>query len=166
MEKRPIRIEGAIGYVPLADGTEATIDAEDAELVGQYNWCLSGEYVVTELWLGNGKRRTLGLHRLVMGEPEGRLVDHRKGVKRDNRKEFLRVATGSQNQYNAKMRDDNKSGHKGVSWHKARKKWQANIQHEGKWIYLGLFTDIEEATKAYKEAALKYHKEFANLGTP
>jgi hypothetical protein len=163
MKKRPIRIEGEIGYVPLAGGTEAIIDAEDAELVGQYNWYLSHGYVVTNLPLGNGKYRTLQLHRLVMGEPEGEMIDHREGNPLDNRRALLRPATNAENQYNQRMRDDNTSGRKGVTWHKAREKWQAQIRHEGKRLHLGYFTDLEEAAKAYREAALKYHKEFARL---
>lgn len=167
MKKRPIRIEGEIGYVLLADGTEATIDAEDAELVGQYNWCLNSDgYVVTNLPLGNGKSRTLRLHRLVVGDPEGKSVDHRNNDPRMNQKSLLRPATHAENMKNSKMRDDNTSGHKGASWHRAKEKWQAQIQHEGKKIHLGYFTDIEEATKAYREAALKYHGEFANFGAP
>jgi hypothetical protein len=161
MEKRPIRIEGEIGYVLLADGTEATIDAEDAELVGQYNWRLSNGYVVTELPKVNGKRRLLRLHRLVMGDPEGKLVDHREGAKIDNRKDLLRPATNAENNKNAKMRDDNTSGHKGVYWHKAKKKWHAQISHEGKRLYLGRFAALEEAHAAYCEAANRMHGEFA-----
>jgi hypothetical protein len=161
MEKRPIRIEGEIGYVLLADGTEATIDAEDAELVGQYNWCLSGGYVVTYRPLG-----LLRLHRLVMGDPEGKFIDHRNGNKLDNRKAFLRPATNAENQYNQGIPSRNTSGHKGVHWHKRDQKWSAQIRHEGKQIHLGYFTDLEDAAQAYREAAVKYHKEFANSGTP
>jgi hypothetical protein len=161
MEKRKIRIEGEIAYVLLADGTEATIDAEDAELVGQYNWWLSDGYVVTKMPLGNGKYRLLGLHRLVMGDPEGKMVDHREGDPRNNRKALLRPATHEENNKNAKMTCTNTSGIKGVSWYKPTKKWRASISHDGKRIHLGYFTDLEEAAKAYKEAAVKYHGEFA-----
>jgi hypothetical protein len=164
MKKRKIRIEGDIGYVPLADGTEAIIDAEDAELVGQYNWSLSHGYVVTNLPLGNGKRRTLLLHRLVMGDPEGEMIDHIDGDTRDNRKALLRPATNAQNQYNQGIPSHNTSGHKGVCWHKRDQKWQARIRHEGKSISLGYFTDVEEAAQAYREAAIRLHKEFANFG--
>jgi hypothetical protein len=165
MKKRKIRIEGEIGYVPLPDGTEALIDAEDAELVGQYNWSLNGRgYVMTGLPLGNGKRGTLLLHRLVMGEPEGKSVDHQEHNKLDNRKAFLRPATNAQNQYNQGIPSHNTSGHKGVCWHKRDQKWQARIRHEGKSISLGYFTDVEEAAQAYREAAIRLHKEFANFG--
>mgnify|MGYP000567710127 CR=1 FL=1 len=164
MEKRPIRIEGKIAYVPVVDGTEATIDAEDAELVGKHNWCSNGRYVMTALPLGNGKQRTLLLHRLVMGEPEGKMVDHRNGNPLDNRKAALRLATNAENQYNRGAPANNTSSQKGVYWYKRDQKWLARIQHEGKSIHLGYFTVLEEAAKAYREAAVKYHKEFANFG--
>jgi AP2 domain len=164
MKKRPIRIEGEIGYVPLADSTEATIDAEDAELVGKHNWCFNGRYVVTALPRVNGKQRRLGLHRLVMGDPEGKLVDHRNNDPRMNQKAFLRPATKAENGNNRGASSNNTSGHKGVTWYKRYQKWHAKIQHEGKKIHLGYFTVLEEAAQAYREAAAKYHGEFANFG--
>jgi hypothetical protein len=163
MKKRPIRIEGDAAYVTLACGAEAIIDSEDAKLVGKHNWQLAKGYAVTSLLTGKGKHRQLSLHRLVMGNPEGKLVDHREGNKLDNRKELLRLATYSENGYNRGANSNNTSGHKGVSWYKRDQKWQASITHEGKFIRLGLFTDIEEAAKAYREAAQKYHGKFARL---
>lgn len=165
MNKRPIRVEGDVGYVLLACGAEAIIDAEDAAEVGKHNWYLGTRgYVRTWLPLGSGKQRVLYLHRLVMGDPEGKLVDHQKGVKADNRKVALRVATHAENMKNVKTPCTNTSGIKGVHWSEARKKWRARIVHEGKSIHLGYFTNVEEAAKAYREAALKYHGEFANFG--
>ena len=45
-----------------------------------------------------------------------------------------------------------KSGIPGVSWHKAAKKWQAQIKHNGKITYLGIYDDIDDAIKARKAA--------------
>jgi hypothetical protein len=99
-----------------------------------------------------------------MGEPEGKMIDHIDGDTRDNRRALLRPATNAQNQYNQGIPSHNTSGHKGVTWHRATQKWHAKIRHEGKRLHLGYFTDLEEAAKAYREAALKYHGEFANFG--
>ena len=54
----------------------------------------------------------------------------------------------------------NTSGIKGVYWHKKHKKWQANLQINGKLIYLGLYLNKEDAINARKQAELKYFKEF------
>jgi NAD-dependent oxidoreductase involved in siderophore biosynthesis len=165
MNKRPIRVEGPIAYVPLACGAEAIIDAEDAELVGLHNWYLDRDgRAKTKLPKVNGKRRVLLLHRLVMGDPEGLEVDHRNNDPLDNRKALLRPATRAENAKNRKANSNNTSGHKGVHWSKRAKKWQALIGHEGRQKHLGYFTDLEEAAQAYKEAAIRLHKEFANFG--
>ena len=43
----------------------------------------------------------------------------------------------------------NKSGYRGVSWHKRYNKWVAKINVDKKRIYLGYFEDKIEAAKAY-----------------
>jgi len=88
-------------------------------------------------------------------------VDHINQIKHDNRIENLRLATNSQNNSNRPKRKDNKSGFKGVSWHKLKKKWQAFITHNNKTIYLGCFTTPELAHDAYIAAAAKLQGEFA-----
>ncbi|MCZ3125853.1 AP2 domain-containing protein, partial [Acinetobacter baumannii] len=57
------------------------------------------------------------------------------------------------NQANAKMRHDNASGVKGVSWHKAKGKWRATITHNGKSKHLGLFDSLDEAKRVRQQAA-------------
>jgi hypothetical protein len=49
----------------------------------------------------------------------------------------------------------------GVCWH--INKWVTHITVNGKCLHLGLFASEEEAAKAYDNAALLHHKEFANL---
>lgn len=160
MKKRPIRIEGDVAYVTLACGAEAIIDAEDAEIVGQYNWSLNSRgYVVTSLYPTGEKRRTLLMHRFIMGDPAGLDVDHKAGIKLDNRKAELRVATTVQNCCNQRTKVTNTSGKKGVS--KCGEKWRAQIQHEGKKVHLGLFDTVDKAYTAFCEAAHRLHGEFA-----
>jgi len=91
-------------------------------------------------------------------------IDHINGIKDDNRIANLRECTKSQNGANTPAYKNNKSGIKGVSRDKASSKWMARIQKDGKNIYLGLFTNIEDAGKAYQEAAKLHHGEFARLG--
>jgi hypothetical protein len=53
----------------------------------------------------------------------------------------------------------NKSGVKGVSFHRKSRRWRAMIDVRGKKIALGSFSNIEEAAQARKEAESKYWNE-------
>jgi hypothetical protein len=160
MKKRPIRIEGDIAYVPLPCGKEALIDADDAKLIGQHNWSVDAKGYVRTTKSLNGKRECIKIHRLIMQAMADVQVDHIDSNKLDNRKEKLRFATNAQNGCNRGANVNNKSGFKGVSLHKRDQQWQAYIQHNGKSVYLGLFTTPELAHQAYCKASAELHKEF------
>jgi hypothetical protein len=51
---------------------------------------------------------------------------------------------------------NNTSGHKGVYWDKSRGKWSAYIQVHGKRVYLGRFSDYEDAVTARELAEEEY----------
>ena len=89
-------------------------------------------------------------------------LDHRQGVRHDNRVEKLREATHAQNVKNKHKSKRLTPGLKGTTrWYN---KWMAQIAVDGKKVYLGLFKTPEEAHAAYCEAARRYHGEFWNPG--
>lgn len=90
-------------------------------------------------------------------------IDHINGIRDDNRIINLREVTHQQNCFNMPTPATNKSGYKGVSWHKEGKKWQSHIQANKKHYYLGLFDTAEEAHEAYKEASKRLHGNFAKV---
>lgn len=90
-------------------------------------------------------------------------IDHINLIKTDNRICNLRLANDSQNSCNSGKRPNNTSGYKGVTYHKIGKKWQAQIELNNNYIYLGLFSTAQEAHQAYCEAAIKHHGEFARV---
>jgi hypothetical protein len=92
------------------------------------------------------------------------MIDHINNIQSDNRICNLREATNSQNQYNAKVRKDNTSGIKGVSWNKNAKKWQVNLNINGKTKYFGIYKTKELAESVIKTVRNKYHKQFSNHG--
>jgi hypothetical protein len=79
-------------------------------------------------------------------------IDHINGNRVDNRIENLREVTHQQNCMNRAKAQNNKSGYKGVSWHKVAKKWQAHLSIGGKSVYLGLFETAEKAHDAYEQS--------------
>lgn len=114
------------------------------------------------------KRKYLYAHRVLwemqVGEiPEGMFIDHINGFRDDNRISNLRVCTHQQNHFNRTKQSNNKSGYKGVSWHKQKQKWVTQIKVEGRNKFLGFFDDPREAYKIYCIAAITAYGEFARL---
>lgn len=106
-----------------------------------------------------------GVHRLIWLYVHGYMpqnyIDHINGNRSDNRLCNLREATNKQNQHNAKLRKDNTSGIKGVSWNKKDKKWNVQLKVDKKIIHIGRFNELEQAKTAISEARRKYHGEFS-----
>lgn len=98
---------------------------------------------------------------LAYGEWPETDVDHRDTVKSHNWLSNLRLTSASLNIANTAARKTNKSGFKGVSWHRGARKWQASIMVNRKSMGLGLFLTPEEASGAYQRAAEKHFGEFA-----
>lgn len=91
-------------------------------------------------------------------------VDHIDNNKLNDKIENLRLATRSQNMYNTRIRSDNRSGIKGVSFNPGNNNWRARL-HVGKTkIEIGSFQTKEQAAEAISSARQKYHGEFANNG--
>lgn len=88
-------------------------------------------------------------------------VDHKDLYPANNRWRNLREATKGQNRGNTRAYKNNKSGFKGVSWHPQHYKWYAQLQHNNKNVFLGLFMSKKKAHDAYVAAAKKHFGEFA-----
>ncbi|MGI9214274.1 MAG: HNH endonuclease signature motif containing protein [Gammaproteobacteria bacterium] len=102
-------------------------------------------------------------HRLIFLLHHGYLptiIDHIDGNPHNNKIENLREATQAQNLMNAKLRINNTSGHKGVSYIKKIKKWCAQADFDKKHYYLGVFDTKEEAINAATEFRKQHFKNF------
>ena len=87
-------------------------------------------------------------HRLIFFWHKGyfpKEIDHIDGNKLNNKIENLRETTSSQNKANIKIRKNNSSGYKGVTFHKRDKKWQSCIGSKYQIIYLGSFDNVIDA---------------------
>ena len=93
-----------------------------------------------------------------------KFLDHIDGNRLNNLIENLRPATSSENNKNAKLKKNNTSGYKNVSWRKDTKTWTVILDIDGKPKRFGNFKDIELADLVAQEARNKYYKEWANHG--
>ena len=104
------------------------------------------------------------VHRIIFMMFHGYMpkqIDHIDGNTSNNKIENLRETNYTTNNYNKKIMTNNKSGVKGVNWHKIGKKWRVEVCVNKKNMYLGLYKDLELAELVAIEARNKYHGEFA-----
>ena len=141
------------------------INDADYSIVGDKIWLMDSKGYVYQ---GKRKGKRLFLHQFIMGDyPKGfTQIDHINGNKADNRRSNLRFCNNRENHLNLRAYKNNKSGFKGVQWHKQGKKWQARIYLDKKAYYLGLYDTAEEASKAYMIKQTGLYGEFANKEKP
>lgn len=126
-------------------------------------WENGGGYLCVDV-----NRKSYRAHRIVFAMVNGRWpcgdVDHKDGNRANNRPSNLREATRSENLRNQKIRPDNKSGFKGVSFYSKGKKWRSYCNVGRKQIHLGYFDSLSEAVEAARAGREKHHGEFARHG--
>jgi hypothetical protein len=88
-------------------------------------------------------------------------IDHRNGVRSDNRIKNLRLAGRTDNSRNASIRTDNTSGFSGVSFMRSLGKYEAYINIAGKKKCLGYFSTKEAAVKKRRRAERELFGAFA-----
>jgi hypothetical protein len=114
----------------------------------------SGGYLLTRI-----NKKSIKVHRLawlyVYGELPIDTIDHINRIRDDNRIENLRVCKFAENLQNKNFYKNNTSGYKGVI--KKGNRFAAQITACGKVKHLGYFSNVEDAHKAYCDAAIKFH---------
>lgn len=162
--------------IPLTCEKFAMVDDGNFEWLSSYKWHYAkekgtnGSGYAKRAILVDGKKRPVGMHRFIMGTIPGQkqsLVDHIDGNGLNNQISNLRYCTKHQNLCNKSFEPKrNTSGFKGAVFVKRMRtagRWTAQIKFNGKNHFLGCFDTPLECAKAYNEAALKYHGEFARL---
>ena len=96
-------------------------------------------------------------------DPAEKQIDHIDGNGLNNKINNLRLATHSDNGKNRNLNKNNTSGVTGVIWGKQRGRWRAQIKLNGKFKFLGHYSNIQDAIQARKEGEKKYFGKFRRL---
>lgn len=171
-EKLIVPVSGAVSMVMLTRKLFALIDSADAPAVSKYVWHARGTadapYAATRL---PGVEKMALMHRLLLDAPDCMSVDHVNGCTLDNRRSNLRLCSVSENRANApkpaarRGRVAASTPYKGVYLNQSGNPY-AQIRHQGKHHYLGVFRSLEEAARAYDTAAKQFFGPFAFLNFP
>lgn len=156
-------------HIPLTQGKLTVVDDEDYEWLMQWKWNArrdrAGRWYAARAIPDLTKRHkqtAVLMHRVITNAPPDMWVDHKNHNALDNRRDNLRVCTPAGNSRNARIRSDNRSGYKGVGWHKKFNRWRARIIIDGRRHDVGHFRTPLEAALAYDRAAREHYGEFAH----
>jgi len=147
----------------LTRGIVALVDDADYENLTQFKWCADHGYAMRKPFGPRGPSEYM--HRRVLGLPisggyrTGPYVDHINGLRHDNRRYNLRLASRQQNCRNRGPDGDGSSRFKGVTRVRTGQ-WKAQIGCNGVKYYLGQFATEEAAAKAYNDAAERFDAQF------
>lgn len=168
----PFKIDGMYcKIIQLTKGQYTIVWESDHKWLTTMRWSAAWNkstksfYAVTNIAVDD-EYRSERMHRMILGlksnDPlEG---DHANNATLDNRRTNIRTANKFQSSNNRRRRKDNESGFKGVSWHDTMKKWRVRISVDGIPLHVGWFDTLQDGHDAYRSAADKFHKNYANHG--
>ena len=135
------------------------VNLEDFDNLSRFRWYCS-EVSGLSYARRYSKDKTIYMHREIMGVTDPNIeVDHidRNGL--NNTRTNLRLVSSTINQFNTRIRTDNTSGFRGVSWHIPTQMWITRIRIKGTNTHLGLFKTPEEASEVYQRKLQEIQKE-------
>jgi hypothetical protein len=156
--------------IKLTRGKYAIVDARDFIKLYIFKWYAKKSFdtfYAVRTAFENGKKRHISMHRQIMNPPKDKCIDHENQNGLDNRRINLREASKAENNRNRrKIIGAGSSIYKGVMFKNDHNKFYASIKVNGQKIFLGYFDSDIDAAKAYDQAAILYHGEFASLNFP
>ena len=151
--------------IRLTQGQFALVDAEDYGWLSKWKWH-------AQKWHSEGedhyyanrrdpvKKTAIGMHRQIMGFPEGLEVDHINGNSLDNRRCNLRAVSTELNQINSST-GWGSSRFRGVTWDASRGLWKAHATLRDVRYQLGHFPTEEAAARAVDRKRREVYGEYA-----
>lgn len=153
--------------IALTRGRVAIVDDDDLHLIIGYAWHLDpGIRSIHGYAKSVSGRKTIYMHRLILGAVRGQIVDHINRNSLDNRRCNLRFATTCQSARNA-TKPSNKNGFRGIeATERVPERYRAIITVERRVIRGPKRRTPVEAAIDYDHLAIKHHLSFAVLNFP
>jgi hypothetical protein len=156
------RLRYLLHYEPLTGVFRWRVSTSNRMPVGTMAGAYSRGYCI--LGIDGCRYRAANLAWLYMtGDWPTTGIDHKDQDSTNDRWENLRLADQSQNNANGRLRIDNVSGSRGVSWSRSKLKWRAYVSLNGKQFFCGYHDTLEAAKEARDEKAAILHGEFARF---
>ena len=155
--------------ITLSKGLRAMVDDEDAEHLQGRNWFAkrnrqNGSFYAqaNDGKLPDGRKVTLLMHRILLDAPIELDVDHINHDTLDNRRSNLRLATRSENLQNRReITVKSRSGVRNVWWDSRACRFVVYLCLQGRKVYGGRFSDLEQA----KGAAIRLRRAWHPFAT-
>lgn len=80
--------------------------------------------------------------------PDGMQIDHQCSNRACVNPGHLRAVTHKQNQEHKPISKNNTTGVHGVHWSARKSRYRAQVRHNGRYFYAGVFVDLEDAKAA------------------
>lgn len=145
-------LKALVSYDPITGAFTRLVQTSPRAKAGQTAGWLDGRGY-TCFHIGGREEKA---HRLawlyVYGYWPTKEIDHINRIKTDNRIANLRHVSRQENECNKGVQKNNRSGFKGVSWHKQRGMYEAYCCIGGKKTGLGFFDDPAQGHAAYLQA--------------
>lgn len=137
--------------IALHGGKYALVSIEDKSKLDGIRWYVDNYgyavgYVIP-------LRKMVKMHRWILNAPKDRVVDHLNHDRLDNRRNNLRLITTELNSGHRKNKP------KGVYYIKKKGKYLSQFCKNGKFKYVGWFSNKDEAEEAFNLAWENYQKE-------
>ena len=161
-----------IGVMSITNSAGSSYDVfynlEDEELIKKHSWYIppscKHKYPRTNI-----NKKVCMLHRVLMGFPENKVVDHIDENPLNNLRENLRICTHSENQRNRGTPKSNSTGYIGISYINGRtclSHYQASVTISGATHYIGSYYTALLAAVAYDDYIKKIKDEYSTLNFP
>ena len=137
------------------NGKEVYVDEIDYELLKDYKWyCVKEGYCMTVI-----NKIPVKMHRLIMGDPKGKIVDHIDTNPYNNQRNNLRIVTHFENAQNRKKnKNKSESSYKGFFFSKQMNCWISQLICYNQKYFIGYFKTEIAAAHAYNKKAKEVSK--------